>query len=169
MAGVQLADLEKRAGWVHVIAKGVSVMYHRASGTVSVGGVEEAGRRYPGGPVSKRRWISRIELARKCRVPVVLVHAIHESCGEDGARGSGHIMVNYDRESSVVMMGLSPAPRGSGAVNTVAASGDPWFAGPTLPLKNAHVLDRAWVEPPINRRGRLSMRWPGIGSRIFVL
>ena len=38
-ARVQLADLEKRACWVHVIAKGVSVLYHRGSGRVSVGGV----------------------------------------------------------------------------------------------------------------------------------
>ena len=37
MARVQLADLEKRAGWVHVIAKRVSVLYHRGSGRVSVG------------------------------------------------------------------------------------------------------------------------------------
>ena len=39
MARVQLADLEKRTGWVHVIAKGVSVLYHRGSGRVSVSGV----------------------------------------------------------------------------------------------------------------------------------
>ena len=100
---------------------------------------------------------------------MIRVHAIHESCGEDGAGGSGHILVNYDRESSVVMTGLSGGPRGSGAVNTVAAGGNPSFAGPTLPLKNALVLGRARVEPPINRRGGLRMRWPGIGSRSFVM
>ena len=66
---------------------------------------------------------------------MVRVHAIHESCGEDGAGGSGHILVNYDRESSVVMTGLSLGPRGSGAVNTVAASGNPSFAGPPLALE----------------------------------
>ena len=97
------------------------------------------------------------------------VHAIHEGCGEDGAGGSGHILGNYDRESSVVMTGLSLGPRGSGAVNTVAASGNSSFAGPTLSLKNAHVLGRARVEPPINRRGGLRMRWPRIGSSSFVL
>ena len=100
---------------------------------------------------------------------MVRVHAIHEGCGEDGAGGSGHILVNYDRESSVVMTGLSLGPRGSGAVNTMAGSGNPSFAGPTLPLKNAHVLGRARVEPPINRRGGLRMRWPGIGSKSFAL
>ena len=71
--------------------------------------------------------MSRIELARKCR-----------TCGpcrrnprglrEDGAGGSGHVLVNYDRES-FIMTGLSLGPRGSGAVNTVAASGNPSLAG----------------------------------------
>ena len=66
---------------------------------------------------------------------MVRVHAIHEGCEEDAAGGSGHFLVNYDRESSVVMTGLSLEPRGSGAVNTVAASGNPSFAGPTLALE----------------------------------
>ena len=66
---------------------------------------------------------------------MVRVHAIHESCGEDGAGGSGHILVNYDRESSIVMTGLSLGPRGSGAVNTVAANGNPSLAGPPLALE----------------------------------
>ena len=100
---------------------------------------------------------------------MVRVHAIHDGCGEDGAGGSGHILVNYDRESPVIMTGLSLGPRGSGAVNTVVASGNPAFAGPTLPLKNAHVLGPARVEPPINRRGGLRMRWPGIGRKRLVL
>ena len=100
---------------------------------------------------------------------MVRVHAIHESCGEDGAVGSGRILVIYDRESSVVMTRLSLGPRGSGAVNTVAASGNPSLAGPRWHLKNAYVLGRAWVEPPINTRGGLRMRWPRIGSRSFVL
>ena len=64
------------------------------------------------------------------------------------------------------MTGLSLGPRGSGAVNTVAASGNPSFAGPTLPLKNAHVLGRARVEPPINRRGGLRMRWPELEAEV---
>ena len=38
-ARVKLTDLEKRAGWIYVIVKGVSVLYHRGSGRVSVGGV----------------------------------------------------------------------------------------------------------------------------------
>ena len=70
---------------------------------------------------------------------MVRAHAIHEGCREDGAGGSGHILVNYDRETSVGTTGLSLGPRGSGAVNTVAASGDPSFGGPTLPLKNART------------------------------
>ena len=100
---------------------------------------------------------------------MVRVRAIHEGCGEDGAEGSGHVLVICDRESSVVMTRLSLGPRGSGAVNTVAASRDPSFEGPTLSLKNAHILGRARVEPPINRRGGLRMRWPRIGSRSFML
>ena len=65
---------------------------------------------------------------------MVRVHAMHEGCKEHGAGGSGHILVNYDCESSVFMTGLSLGPRGSGAVNTVAASGNPSFAGPPLAL-----------------------------------
>ena len=60
------------------------------------------------------------------------VHAMNEGCEEDGAEGSWHILVNYDRESSVFMTGLSLGPGGSGAVNTVAASGNPSFADPPL-------------------------------------
>ena len=66
---------------------------------------------------------------------MVRVHAIHDGWEEDGAGGSGHILVNYDRESSVVMTGLSLGPRGSGAVNTVAAIGNPPCAGPPLALE----------------------------------
>ena len=84
--------------------------------------------------------MSRIELARKA-VPAVRVHAIHEGGGEDGAGGSGHILVNYDREASVVMTGLSLGPRGSGAVKAVAASGDPSFADPTLTVKRRTPCD----------------------------
>ena len=39
MVRVKLAELKNRAGWVHVIAKGVSVLYYQGSGRVSVGGV----------------------------------------------------------------------------------------------------------------------------------
>ena len=49
MARMQLADLEKRAGWIHVIAKGVSVLGHQGSGSVSVGGVERSGAKIPWG------------------------------------------------------------------------------------------------------------------------
>ena len=66
---------------------------------------------------------------------MVRVYAIHEGCGEDGAGRSGHILANYDHESSVVTTGLSLGPRGSGAVNTVAASGNPSFKSPPLALE----------------------------------
>ena len=39
MARVRLADLEKRDGWNHVIAQGVSILCHQGIGRVSVGGV----------------------------------------------------------------------------------------------------------------------------------
>ena len=66
---------------------------------------------------------------------MVRVHAMHKGCEEDGAGGSGHILANYDRESSVFMTGLSLGPRGSGAVNTVAGRGNPSFAGPPLAVE----------------------------------
>ena len=60
MARVQLADLEKRAGWVHVIAKGVSVScITEALGGSPLVAFEGAGRRYRESPVSKR-WRRRI-------------------------------------------------------------------------------------------------------------
>ena len=66
---------------------------------------------------------------------MVRVYAMQVSCEEDGAGGPGHILVHYDCESSVFMTGLSLGPRGSGAVNTVAASGNRSFAGPPLALQ----------------------------------
>ena len=49
MARVKLVDLENRAGWVHVIAKGASVLYHRGSERVSVGGIFRSGAKIPWG------------------------------------------------------------------------------------------------------------------------
>ena len=66
---------------------------------------------------------------------MVHVHAIHEVSEEDGAGGSGHILINYDCERSVVMSGWSLGPRSSGAVNIVSANGNPSFAGPPLALE----------------------------------
>ena len=51
MARVQLADLEKKAGWVHVIAKGVSVLYTESLAGSPWVAFERAGRKYAGGPV----------------------------------------------------------------------------------------------------------------------
>ena len=39
--------LENRAGWVHVIAKGVSVLYHRGSGRVFVDCIQRSGAKIP--------------------------------------------------------------------------------------------------------------------------
>ena len=60
---------------------------------------------------------------------------MHEACEEDGTGDSGHILVIYDRESSVVLTGLPLGPRGSGAANTVAASGNSSFEGPPPALE----------------------------------
>ena len=45
--------------------------------------------------------------------PVIRVHAMYEVGEDDGAGGSRHILVNYDRESPVSMTELSLGPRGS--------------------------------------------------------
>ena len=104
--------------------------------------------------------MSRIELDRKCC-----------TCGPcpSNARGfrgwwvggSAHILVNYDREFAVVKMGLSLELSGIGAVSTMAASGNPLFAGPTLSLAKRTPWDER-VRPPICSQGKLKVRWPGI-------
>ena len=66
---------------------------------------------------------------------------MREAGEDDGAGCSEHVLVDCDRESSVCRTGLSLELRGSGAVNTVAASGDPSFADPTLPLKRRTSCD----------------------------
>ena len=60
---------------------------------------------------------------------------------DDGAGCSGHVLVDRDRESSVFGTGLSLELGGSGAVNTVAASGSPSFAGPMLSLEKRKGWD----------------------------
>ena len=55
-------------------------------------------------------------------IPVTRVHEMHETGEGDGIRGSEYILVNYDRESSVFMTGLSLEHRGSCAVSTSAAA-----------------------------------------------
>ena len=47
MARVQQVDLEKRVSWVRVIAREISVLYHRGSGRVSEGAVERSGTKIP--------------------------------------------------------------------------------------------------------------------------
>ena len=94
-------------------------------------------------------------------MPVFRVHAIHEGYEEDGAGDSGHILVNYDRESSV-MTGQSLGPRGSCAINTVASSGKPSFAGPPLVLEK-RVRPRTSAGGVADKeRGELRMRWHGM-------
>ena len=66
---------------------------------------------------------------------MVRIYATHEGCEEDRTGGLGHILINYDRESSVFMTGLSFGPRGGGAVNTAAASRNPSFVRPPLALE----------------------------------
>ena len=55
-------------------------------------------------------------------------------CEEAGAGGSGRVLVNNGRESSVFMTGLSLELRGSCAVSIVAAAGIPSVTGPKLSL-----------------------------------
>ena len=66
---------------------------------------------------------------------MVRVHAMLEACEEYGIGGSGRILVYCDRESSFSRTGLSLKVRASGAVNTVAGSGNPSFADPPLALE----------------------------------
>ena len=66
---------------------------------------------------------------------------MREAGEDDGAGYSEHVLVDCDRESSLCRTGLSLELRSSGTVNTVAASGDPSFAGPTLPLKRRTSCD----------------------------
>ena len=65
MARVQLADLRTRSGWVPVTAKGISVLYHRGSWRVSVGGVQKSAAKIPWGSglqVLEERYITREEM-----------------------------------------------------------------------------------------------------------
>ena len=69
---------------------------------------------------------------------------MREAGEDDGAGCSEHVLVDCDRESSVCRTELSLELRGSGAVNTVAANGDPSFAGPTSSSKKRTPWDE-WV------------------------
>ena len=93
MARVQLADLEKRTGWIHVVAKGVSYCITETLGGSPWVAFKGAGRRYSGGPVSKR-WRRTGYNSLGNAVPEVRVREMHEGCKEDEAGGSGHILVN---------------------------------------------------------------------------
>lgn len=54
-------------------------------------------------------------------IPVFRVHKMRETDEDHGAGDSGHVLVDYDRESSVFMKGLSLGTRGSCTVSTSAA------------------------------------------------
>ena len=161
MARVQVADLEKRDGWVQVIAERVSVLNHRGSGRVSVGGVSRSRAKIPWG-FCVQALDDQDRTLQEMLYLLSVSTQIHEGCEENGTGGSGHILFYYDRESSVVMTGLSLGPRGSGAVNTVAAGGNPSFAGPPLALEKC-------VRPRTSAGGAADImasgiwtRWPGI-------
>ena len=67
------------------------------------------------------------------------------SCEEAGAGGSGRVLVNNGRESSVVTAGLSLELRGSCVVSTTVAVWIPSFAGPVLPpMVRASCDERGW-------------------------
>ena len=77
---------------------------------------------------------------------MVHVHAMHETCEEDGGDGSGHIPIDYDHESPVVMTGIPIDLRGSGGVIIIAATADLSFAGPPLARKKRLTSrdERGW-------------------------
>ena len=85
-----------------------------------------------------------------------------------GGGGSGHILVNYDRVSSVCMTGLSSGP-GTAGLPVLVQQRFPSFTGPTLSLMRGDTPGRALVEPPICNRGTLLVRWPAMRSSSFVL
>ena len=84
---------------------------------------------------------------------------MHEAGEDDLAGGSGHILVNHDCKSSVFMAGLYVKLKGSGAPNTVAASGNPSFAGPTLSLQKR----TSWVERVRSRQSEVEAGSGGDG------
>ena len=66
---------------------------------------------------------------------------MREAGEDDGAGCSDHVLVDCDRESSACRTGLSLELRDKSAVNTVAVSENPSFAGPTLPLEGRTSCD----------------------------
>ena len=80
--------------------------------------------------------------------PVVRVHTMREAGEDDRAGGSGHALIDCDRESSSFRTGLPLDLRGSGAVCTTAAGGNPSFAGRMLSL----VKRASWDERVRNRQ-----------------
>ena len=66
-------------------------------------------------------------------------------CEEVGAGGSGRVLVNNGRESSVITAGLPLELRDSCVVSTTVAVWIPSFAGPTLPpMVRASCDERGW-------------------------
>ena len=122
MARVQLADLEKRAGWVYVISKGsLGIESPRLSKGLR-------GWRLKG---SKIIWESCLQVVEKdiTRKETPYVWSVSTQCTRNARKTE-----QWARESSVIMTELFHGPRGSGAVETLAASGNPSFAGPPLAL-----------------------------------
>ena len=66
-------------------------------------------------------------------------------CEVVGAGGSGHVLVDVGRESSVVTTGLSLELRGSCVVSSTAAARIPSFSCPMLsPVVHASCDERGW-------------------------
>ena len=65
---------------------------------------------------------------------VVRVLAMRGTWEDDGAGGSGHVLVDGGRESSVFMTGRSLKLRGRCVVSTAAAARIPSLAGPMRSL-----------------------------------
>ena len=104
--------ISRTARRIHVFAKGVSPrLWEGLRGWCSLS-------------VAKIPWGSWLQTSdeQDCNaIPVVRVHPIHEAVEDDGAGGSGHILINCDRESFIFMAGLPLGLRGSCAANTSAA------------------------------------------------
>ena len=131
MVRLQLADLEKRAGWTHVIDRKGNLGIVSPRLWEGLGGwrLKEWGEdtlRVLSPSVGGEGYNSL-----RNAVSVVLVHAMHEGCEEGGAGGSGRILVNCDRESSVVMTELSLGAQGQWCCQYCGSEWEPVVREPT--------------------------------------
>ena len=131
MVRLQLADLEKRAGWIHVIDRkgSIGILSLRLWEGPRGWRLKEWGEDTPRllSPSVEGEGYNSLGNA----VPVVRVHAMHEGCEEGGAGGSGRILVNYDRESSGLMTGLSLRAQGQRCCQHRGSEWEPVVREPT--------------------------------------